>query len=472
MRFALDESQVIPNQCVSHCHLSRTGDHTHVPIVFSCPKLDCRMSGQPHTLLPDHDCQPDGLDATPSQDDSCDSPIILATAAFLTEAVFGHIGDTLQEDDLPPVKRACVTVDISDESDADMEANVDSDDEDPWVQAQTQYGISSHELMILIRNRAPPILFAILMALTSVGVLPIPHELRVNGVEYFAGVAAIQKAIQSIGEKCLAFDKDYDSDGQDLLTNKGFITALVWALRLHQFSLTPWGTLCSSWVWMSRSVTQRSSKDVLGDTSRLCVRQGNLMVSRMCLIWFIVRMRESLYLLEQPSSSMMFDHPRVSERRALGGTTRTWMGCFGAPTAKPTKLGSNDFMLVARLHRRMTTAVRSLLNSDGVTTVEEDVFGHKHVTGGPALKGTQEYTPQFAAAVVRSWQQWRTDKQEASSSDDDADLGQEDDPYLEEIMTARSWTLLHLPRADQDKWSDAEVQRIPEIIRSGEVQAI
>ena len=74
------------------------------------------------------------------------------------------------------------------------------------------------------------------MALMAAGVLPIPDNLRVSGVEYFAGVAAIQKAIQGLGEKCLAFDKDYDSDGHDLLTNKSFIRALVWESSLTCFS--------------------------------------------------------------------------------------------------------------------------------------------------------------------------------------------------------------------------------------------
>ena len=82
----------------------------------------------------------------------------------------------------------------------------------------------------------------------------------------------------------------------DLLTNLGFVTALVWALRLWRFSVSAWGTLCSSWVWIIRITTKRTAEDPLGEVTVPCVKRGNVMVSRMCLIWHIIKMKESVYI--------------------------------------------------------------------------------------------------------------------------------------------------------------------------------
>ena len=330
---------------------------------------------------------------------------------------------------------------------------------DPWILAQEMYGITSRELMLLIQQRAPPIIFEILLTLTACSVLPIKPDLLVDAIEYFAGVAEIQKAVQTCGMKCLAFDKDYDDEGMDLLSDLGFVTAFIWALRLKRYGLTAWGTLCSSWIWVSRSVTKRCPLNVLGDDTVPFVEQGNVMVSRMCLIWYIVRMKESVYVLEQPQSSLMFNHPRVVNNVRI---TNTWMGCFNAPTAKPTKLGSNIWEVVARLHRVMNGTLRSSLSSDGVTTSEHDIYGRsRRVTGGPKLKGTQAYTPQFAAAVVRSWRQW-ADWKWSAEQNATLDLTEfEDDPHLEQLMTQRAFPRLHISNPTMDNWMDAEVKQVP-----------
>ena len=61
----------------------------------------------------------------------------------------------------------------------------------PWILAQEMYGITSRELMLLIQQRAPPIIFEILLTLTACSVLPIKPDLLVDAIEYFAGVAEI-----------------------------------------------------------------------------------------------------------------------------------------------------------------------------------------------------------------------------------------------------------------------------------------
>ena len=156
----------------------------------------------------------------------------------------------------------------------------------------------------------------------------------------------------------------------------------------------------------------------------------------------------------------MLWHPRVIHKVR---TTNTWMGCFGAATAKPTCLGSNIWDVVARLHRKMTKNLRDRLSSHDVTHSEDDMFGRsRRVTGGSRLKEAQAYTPQFALAVVSSWRQW------ASNMDDsDSDFGaglDEQDLELEQLMAQRAFTQLHVVRPGVDNWPDAEVAGVPHFI--------
>ena len=77
---------------------------------------------------------------------------------------------------------------------------------------------------------------------------------------------------------------------QNLHTNEGFMYALQLARRVvpHQGS-TLWGLVCSSWVWMPRSSTGRSSNKPLGRESAHAFADGNCMVSRMMLIVLFCR---------------------------------------------------------------------------------------------------------------------------------------------------------------------------------------
>ena len=79
-----------------------------------------------------------------------------------------------------------LVVDSSDET-----VNLHSPTGDPWVEAKNVYGISSRELILLIAQRAPPILFSLLLCLRMCKILPIQEHMLIDGIEYFAGVAEI-----------------------------------------------------------------------------------------------------------------------------------------------------------------------------------------------------------------------------------------------------------------------------------------
>ena len=151
------------------------------------------------------------------------------------------------------------------------------------------------------------------------------------------------------------------------------------------------------------------------------------MVSRTCLVQLFLVAMQILWGEEQPSSSLMFLHPRKVFLRfvlrappprilySLGTWTfiHTWMGAFNAPTAKSSRIAANS-PWVAQLHRSLTREqIRylSLLNPTYVQNIGRATQGLSSITGRPAcLKQTQEYTPRFARSIIQAWEQHREAK--------------------------------------------------------------
>ena len=67
------------------------------------------------------------------------------------------------------------------------------------------------------------------------------------------------------------------------------------------------------------------------------------MVSRMTLILYILQAKNIFWLYEQPSSSILWCHPRMEEfiKRHPAWRCFTWMGGFGADSPKGTTLWSS-----------------------------------------------------------------------------------------------------------------------------------
>ena len=301
-----------------------------------------------------------------------------------------------------------------------------------------RYGLTGKEFRSLKRQQAPDVLFIILAAMRRIQGRIEPH---LDGIEYFAGASTIQSQMLAHGYCCLAYDICNDHKHQDILSPSGFLTALSWALSLRELSMTHWATVCSSWVWLSRSQSMRSELHPLGDESYDWVCKANIMVSRMALIWMVLQMRRCLYILEQPSSSVMWAHPRLIAWPRLM-STHTWMGCFMAPTCKPTRLWSTAPCVLQKLTRQMDAQTRKRCSSDEVVSINYNahtVHGMT-VTGGSRLKETQEYTPQYAKAVVDAYFDWKAAQQrpsdESESESDYQDDGGDpwDDLNLKEVL--------------------------------------
>ena len=305
-------------------------------------------------------------------------------------------------------------------------------------------GISASCVRRMKRTKAPQILFSLLSLIFMMNGGPVKRS--VHGLDMFYGVAKVEASFLSKGLSALGYDMVRNPTRQNILHDDGMATLLVWALMVIQFGYSHWGTLCSSWIWMCRSVTERSFMTPLGRADIPFVAEGNMMVSRMVLVWHLLAARDTSFVLEQPASTLMHHHPRVQQWSMISPLSmiHTWMGAFGHNSAKPTRLFSNKEALITSLQRQRPSNC-----SDKLATSEDNVMpdGPKRVNGNKhKLKESQEYTPQYAAAAVAAWEAWNSHKKSEQSNslvclDDEDDLGSSDSDYSE---TDDRWPELQL----------------------------
>ena len=96
----------------------------------------------------------------------------------------------------------------------------------------------------------------------------------------------------------------------NILCDAGFERLLTMVSRVRRVGLIVIAPLCSSWCWLSRHSTERSPIEPLGNDAHASVRDGNIMVSRVCLLLRWIMSKGSVFILEQPLQSILTEHPR------------------------------------------------------------------------------------------------------------------------------------------------------------------
>ena len=276
-----------------------------------------------------------------------------------------------------------------------------------WV-AGCQLGVSPREYRRLKRMHAPRLLLFLMRALMLCHGC-IPHDLSV--AEMFSGIGHLVSFARASGLGALGFEILEDKVHQDFCGTLGFLQALLMMLRLEVQALVHWDTCCSNWVWMSRSGTGRHSVNPMGDPSNQKVQIANLMVSRMCCLQLVAFAKYAIMLLEQPGSSMMPQHRRMQEPQ-FRNLFRIFvhMGAYNAKSAKPSILLSNELLVTLPLKRPMTPAQKAQCDGSHLVKKTYKPDGTLVITGvkgANGLKSSQEYTPEYAAAVLKSYRNWK-----------------------------------------------------------------
>ena len=227
-----------------------------------------------------------------------------------------------------------------------------------------------------------------------------------DNVDFYAGMKAVSMTWIENSYESATYELLDDPERQHFCKGIGMLFALMLIMRMKIGALSSWGTVCSSWIFVSSSVTKRTTENILGDPSCKGVTDGNLQVSRMALLWELIKVRKGIMWLEQPGSSRMHLHPRLHQFMQRNPTyeCHTWMGCFGGETPKPTVLRSNRWY-VTKMKRKMTEELRKSLCTTCTRTVHP-VTGRLEATGGKLLKESQVYPKQYAVEMFNLWHQY------------------------------------------------------------------
>ena len=258
----------------------------------------------------------------------------------------------------------------------------------------------------LLRMGFPMVLFNLLLVLNNV----VPHmEQSLDMVEYYSGVGAIADAFRSHGYSSAEWDIKYSSTMHNACEPEGMANQLLLAQQLKVGGLAHWATVCSTWVFVSRSSTGRSMTSPEGNEKQECVRIGNCQCARMCLTIMLLIACNKHWIVEQSGTSLMRHSMWVRHIRSHAKTflSRSWMGMFGGATQKAVELLSGSEWSCSLYRKRDVSRDSQWKATNGVQHESPDSTGRVRVTGHNGLKDSQAYPPGYGLAVLHSYEEGR-----------------------------------------------------------------
>ena len=312
-------------------------------------------------------------------------------------------------------------------------------------------GLSVESMSILEWFQIPMIVFQILAILNRSPKYQNFPDL--NGIEYFAGHAAVSRHLRAqtsfMGHSVLSYDIKH-GPLEDWNGAAGFITAIQWWRRLLQHELVWLGTVCSSWIFMCMGSSGRSIRDPRGSTQYAAIRDGNAHVARSALMMALTYACNQCFVLEQPGSSLMPHHPalkwirqRAHDAGFVFHIVETFMFQFGGKTLKPTILLSNNKWTHGSVRKRPYVS-KSKESARMVKTYTRS-DGKRRCTGTKGLKSTQQYPEGFGHAVADNFINQRETFNNVPDQHIvryDQDLDEEDDPWEDlDLERSLAWLL-------------------------------
>lgn len=219
-------------------------------------------------------------------------------------------------------------------------------------------------------------------------------------VETFAGAMAVTRAEWMEGRHAIPLDLTLDPNNMDFLTDKGFCNCLYHVCNSKPGSGYLTAPVCSTFVFMSRGSTLRSSRKPLGRDDSEAVRQGNVLCGRAVILCILAAAKMMWWVLEQPQSSVMHLHPMFQYMIRLLGVhrLRVTMSSFGGPTKKGTHLYSGHECI----EDIQEHTVPEQLEDRDMAVPYYNARGEKRVHGGKDLKSSQHYPDQFGVALAKA----------------------------------------------------------------------
>ncbi|CAL1162909.1 unnamed protein product [Cladocopium goreaui] len=195
----------------------------------------------------------------------------------------------------------------------------------------------------------------------------------------------------------------------DLLSPAGMALLMAAILQGKDEKLVvAFGLVCSSFVMISRGSTHRHFFLPEGDLTAQSVKAGNCLAARTFLLMQLIAAKGGVWVLEQPSSSIVFRMKRFQE---LLGKQRVfkqsfWMRGFGSKTPKRTTIWSNSSAV-----RFFTTSkkARKVVGRKFADTYM-DSKGRKRFKGNGNLQKSQEYPVGFGVRFAQTMKKLRKER--------------------------------------------------------------
>ena len=202
-----------------------------------------------------------------------------------------------------------------------------------------------------------------------------------ESVELMAGHAEITLKSAQRGLASVAYDNSYhpDTGFHNIIKRKGFKRALDLILECVVGASVWFAPVCGSWVFISRSGTDRTQAEAEGNLNYPRVRQSNIMVVHCTILLLAAWMRNLHTFVEQQIPSLMIFSPFVEVvSSCMPWSVVTYLGHpdFGADSLKGIKVWSTS-PEVRRLRRHRPKSCREKLStktSSGAVNGKTDVL--------------------------------------------------------------------------------------------------
>ena len=224
--------------------------------------------------------------------------------------------------------------------------------------------------------------------------------------ELFAGERAWSRGMSMMGYEGKKFDSEYEEFANgifktDFLTPFGFLCVFKHIMSMHVGGVFLAACPCWSWIFMTRYSTGRHLNP-LGAVEQWKVRAQNALVARIVYLLVLCIKRGVFWLVEQPWSSILFEHPRWKWLMRRYGHLIEWidsdMGAYTMDCVKPSVwVGTVPYLgdIVRNLAPAGKRLVRRNPARKQTSITYLDSNGKKRCQGGNDLHGTQAYAMGF-----------------------------------------------------------------------------
>ena len=224
---------------------------------------------------------------------------------------------------------------------------------------------------------------------------------RLQCLVVFAGKATLTRALGESGLQTVAYDPRVDP-AHDVLTEQGLVFLLEQLVRLESGGMVWIAPPCSSWIWRSRGVSQRSVASPDGDVTNAEVKSANDVARVVARLLAACDALGLGWVIEQPLTSLFWYFEPIATSVAGKGVqrVRVELSRAGAHTARPLILhGTPPWLPSLEQYIRPTPCPVRL-------ELLRRRRGRLVVGIQAALRRSTAYPPSFCAVVAEHQKRW------------------------------------------------------------------